>query len=338
MFNHSLNGCNKVRLDGQTVPQLIFAPLKKILKPATKAHIAVICTNVFFASNYSLVKYISPSIVKPYALNLIRVGVSLVLFWLLWLLGKLLPPRSKGQTVRTGAAGIKKEHAGRFFLCALTGIAINQTLFIKGLTMTSTIHASLLILCTPLLITIFAFWILKEKLTIAKALGLALGIGGSVLLILIKENSSQGENYLLGDLFIIINAISYAFYFILVKPLMEEYHPVHVIRWVFTLGFIMIAPFGWQEFREVQWQQFEWSQIASLTFVVIGATFLAYYFNLYGIQQLGAGITGSYIYTQPVFAALIAIFVLHEPLTLQKLIAGILISAGVFLVSLKSSS
>src|SRR5205085_11184041 len=140
--------------------------------------------------------------------NLVRVGVSVLLFWLVWLIGR---------TVRTGMKtepGIKKEHWLRFILCSLTGIVINQILFIKGLILTSTIHASLLILCTPIIITIFAFWILKEKLTVVKIVGLIAGIGGSVLLILAKENSVHAENYLLGDLFIIINAISYAFYFI----------------------------------------------------------------------------------------------------------------------------
>ncbi len=235
-------------------------------------------------------------------------------------------------------AGIQKKHWFRFFLCGLTGVAINQMLFIKGLTMTSAIHASLLILCTPLLITIFAFWMLKEKITIAKALGLALGIGGSVLLIMAKENTSQSENYFLGDILIIINAISYAVYFILVKPLMNIYHPIHIIRWVFTFGFIMIVPFSWTQFTDVQWQQFEWPHIGALIYIVIAGTFLAYYFNVYGIQHLGAGVTGSYIYTQPVFAAIIAAFVLHEPLTVQKIFSGVMIFAGVFLVSLKKLS
>ncbi len=290
------------------------------MKPVTKAHIGVLCTNLFFASNYSMVKYISPSLVKPFALNVFRVAISLVLFWLLWVMGK-------------NKAGIRKEDIGRFLLCGLTGIAINQTLFIKGLTLTSPIHASLLILCTPLLITIIAFWVLKEKMTIVKASGLALGIGGSVVLIMAKENTGQANNYLTGDLLIVLNAISYAFYFILVKPLMEKYSPIHVVRWVFTLGFVMILPFGWVQFSQIQWQQFEWSHIASLGFIVIAGTFLAYYFNVYGIQHIGAGATGSYIYTQPVFAAVIAILFFHENLTAQKILAGVMIFGGVFLVS-----
>ena len=70
--------------------------------------------------------------------------------------------------------------------------------------------------------------------------------------------------------------------------------------------------------------------------IVFCGTFLAYSFNVFGIKHLGAGITGSYIYTQPVFAAIIAILFLHEQFTWEKLLAGILIFGGVFLVSQKT--
>ena len=269
--------------------------------------------------------------VKPYALNVLRVGVSLFLFWAAWVAGRYLPNRPAGK------AGIQKKDIGRFFLCALTGVAINQNLFIKGLTMTSTIHASLLMLCTPLLITLLAFWILKEKVTVGKALGIALGLGGAALLIISKDPNAPHTGSLKGDLFIILNAIAYTFYFILVKPLMNKYPPVHVVRWVFTIGFVMVLPFGWQQFNGIQWPGFTLLHVAALTFIVVAGTFLAYYFTVFGLQHLGAGITGSYIYTQPVFTTVIAILFLNETLTIQKIIAGLLIFTGVFLVSFRKT-
>ena len=295
------------------------------MKPETKAHIAVLSTNLFFAINFSLVKYVSPALVKPYAINVLRAGISLILFWLLWTMSDIKPH-------------IKREHWPRFFLCGLTGIAINQTFFIKGLTYTSAIHASLLILLTPLLISIFAFWVLKEKFTVAKAIGIALGIGGAALLILSKEQSASASNYLLGDMLIVINAISYTIYFIIVKPLMAEYPPLHVVRWVFTFGFLMILPFGWNEFISIPWEKLEWSHYGALLFTVIAGTFLGYFFNIYGIQHLGAGLTGAYIYTQPVFAAIIAVIFFNEHLTPAKIAAGAMIFLGVFLVSFKKDS
>ena len=295
--------------------------LPPIVNTRTKAHLAVLGTNIFFAANFSLVKYIAPAVVKPFALNLLRVGISLLFFWGAWLLGK-------------ERKGIRRAHLGRFVLCGLTGVAINQMLFIKGLTLTTTIHAALLMLVTPLLISIFALWLLKEALTPYKVLGLALGVGGSVILILQKEsNTAVAPNYLLGDVLIIINAISYTVYFMLVKPLMAQYTTLQVIRWVFTFGFFMILPFGWGELTQVAWPQFAWSHWVALGAVVLTGTFLAYLFNAFGIQHLGAGVTGAYIYTQPFFAVLIATVFLSEALTGPKLLAGLCIFAGVYLVS-----
>jgi drug/metabolite transporter (DMT)-like permease len=165
--------------------------------------------------------------------------------------------------------------------------------------------------------------------------GLAMGISGALVLILAKDSSGNAENVLLGDLFIIINAVSYTFYFILVKPLMQKYEAVVILRWVFTLGFIFVVPFGWIEFRQIPWGIFNAVDYTSMALIVITGTFLAYLFNLYGIKTLGASIAGFYIYTQPVFAALIAMLFLHEHLAMYKLIAALLIFSGVYLVNVK---
>jgi drug/metabolite transporter (DMT)-like permease len=288
------------------------------LRATTKAHIAVLLTNFFFATNLSLVKHISPSLIGPFGVNLFRVGITLILFWLLWVFSKQ-------------EAGIDKKDIPRFVACALTGVVINQMLFVKGLTITSTLHAALLMLTTPLLISVLALWWLKERFTIQKALGLLLGIGGAMLLILSRDTS--GVASVQGDLLILVNAISYAIYFSMVKPLTNRYSPLHVIRWVFTFGFIMIVPFSWQDAVEAHWQTAAISQWLALGSVVLCGTFLTYSFNSYSLKHLGAATTGSYIYTQPLFAALIAALFLQEGFSIEKTLAGTLIFGGVYLGS-----
>lgn len=287
-----------------------------------KAHVAVLLTNLFFSANYILVKLISPKPIGPFAINMARVSITLILFWIVWL-------------VRKTPAGIAKKDWGRFILCAITGIAANQMLFIKGLTLTSSIHAALLMLITPIVVMLAALWVLKERFTAYKAAGLFLGVSGAVFLILQREGSAGASGYLLGDAFIILNAISYAVYFILAKPLMQRYSALHVIRWIFTIGFFMMLPFCWSQTVQVSWSLLSGQQVAALFFIAIAGTFLAYYFNAYGLAKLGASITGSYIYTQPVFVGIIAVFVLGESITAQKITAALLIFAGVFLVNVK---
>lgn len=214
------------------------------LKANTKAHLALLGTNIFFAVNFSTIKYLmSEGYTKPFALNLIRVGATALLLWFLFI---FKPVKSF----------IKKEDFGRLALCALTGIAVNQLLFVKGLSYTYPIHASLLMLSTPILITFLAAWLLKEKLNTFKIAGLILGIAGAFVLITSKAPSPPGTNVLLGDTLILMNAIAYTFYIILVKPLMHKYNPVVIIRSIFTIGFFMMLPFCWQEFTEIQWGTF----------------------------------------------------------------------------------
>lgn len=281
----------------------------------------MIFTNIFFAINLSAVKHLTNNhLVQAFGLNVVRVGISVLLFWALYLL-------------RPVSIKIEKSDRMRLFLCAVAGIAINQLLFIKGLSLTYPIHAALLLLITPILIVFIAAWILKERLGLLKVIGLALGISGALVLVLAKDSSGSGDNVLLGDLFIIINAISYTIYFIIVKPLMVKYNAVVVLRWVFTIGLVLVLPFGWVEFTEIPWERYTGVDFTSMGLIVITGTFLAYLFNLYGIKILGPSVAGFYIYTQPVFAALIAMFFLHEQLALYKVIAAILIFSGVFLAN-----
>ncbi|MEP7238677.1 MAG: DMT family transporter [Ferruginibacter sp.] len=285
------------------------------------AHIALIFTNIFFAINISAVKHLTNNnLVQAFGLNIVRIGVSVLLFWVLYLF--------KPVSIK-----IEKQDRMRLFLCAVAGIAINQLFFIKGLSLTYPIHAALLLLITPILIVFIAAWVLKERLGFLKIAGLALGISGALVLILAKDGSGNGDNVLLGDLFIIINAISYTIYFIIVKPLMLKYNAVVILTWIFTIGLILVLPFGWIEFTQIPWQLYTAIDFTSMALIVLTGTFLAYLFNLYGIKFLGASVAGFYIYTQPVFAALIAMLFLHEHLATYKILAAMLIFSGVYLAN-----
>jgi drug/metabolite transporter (DMT)-like permease len=285
-----------------------------------KAHIGILLANLFFAINISAVKHLTTNnYIQPFAINILRVDISAILFWC------LLP------FAQNKVASIEKKDIGKFILCALCGIALNQTFFIKGLSLTLPTHAALLLLITPILISLAAVYLLKEKLSIQKIIGLVLGIAGATILITAKQSGTSAKNIIWGDVLIILNAIVYAGYFILVKPLMQQYNPVHVIRWVFSIGFFMVLPLGFNELTAISFSSFSNIEWICISLVVITGTFFAYLFNIYGIKILGAATTGAYIYTQPVFAAIIAAVFLHDKLDLYKIIAAVLIFTGVFL-------
>lgn len=256
---------------------------------------------------------------KPFGLNVLRVLVTTSLLWAMLLFDKNKQP-------------LLKKDIGRFILAGLTGVAINQLMFIKGLSMTYSIHAALLMLCTPLLITITAFIFLKEKIGWITIMGLSIGISGAVLLISTKENSGSGSDVLFGDVLIALNAMSYAVYFVIAKPLMQRYSPLQVLTWAFTFGSIFIIPVGWTQFIATPWSQFTLIDYTAIGAVVLLATFLAYLLTIYGLQHLPASSTGSYIYLQPIFATIVSILFLNEHISWVKIISAILIFGGVYLV------
>ena len=288
-----------------------------------KAFSAALGANLIFGSSYTAVKYITPQYIHPFALNFVRVAVTLTLFWILFLF-------------KPGKIKFDKKDLPRFAICALTGIVINQLFFIKGVSLTTVIHSSLLSLGSPIFITIIAAFLLKEKFTFLKGLGLACGIGGASILVLMKDHTGAvASNMVLGDILVLINAISYAFYLVLVRPLMAKYSGIQVLRWIFTIGALGILPIGFPYMLEASWSSFDMSHWLVLGYVAVFATFVAYLLTVKSIALIGSSATGAFIYTQPVFAAIFAMLFAGEYFTLYKVMAAALIFTGVYLVNKK---
>lgn len=288
------------------------------MKTPLTAHLALLFTNFFFAVNYSAIKFFTlHNIAGPFGINILRVGISVILFWMLFLFKK---EKQK----------IEKTDLLKLFICSAVAIGGNQMLSIKGLSYTSPLHASLLSLISPILVTLLASFVLHERLSSLKIIGLALALSGAVLLLGGKA-TSLGDNFILGDVLVIISAISYAFYFILVKPLMQKYSPLVVTRWIFTFGLILIWPFCISELSDIRFSGFSNQEWLILFLIVVPGTFFAYIFNVYGIKVLNASVAGAYIYTQPLLAGAIAAVFLGESITIHKIFAAVLIFAGLYL-------
>jgi drug/metabolite transporter (DMT)-like permease len=106
-----------------------------------------------------------------------------------------------------------------------------------------------------------------------------------------------------------------------------------VTLYSFFFGFFMVLPFAYSEFSEVQFSilpDYIWGVLA---FVTIGSTFLTYVLNAYALRHADSGLVGSYIYLQPVMAAIIAISSGKDTLSMDKILSMLLISFGVYLAS-----
>ncbi len=291
-------------------------------KPSTfLAHLAAIGANLIYAANYVIAKEVTPVFIKPLGLVLIRVWVALFMFWIV----HSLFVREK----------VERKDFFKLALASIFGIAINQMMFIKGLSMTSPINASLLMITTPIIVLVLAFFLINEKLGLGKILGIALGALGAALIVLSNNSTGANDGNLTGDLFIVINAASYALYFVLIKPLLNKYHPITIVKWIFTFGALIVLPFGWTQFNTIDWAAMPRYVYYATAYVVIATTFFAYLLNSIGLKKLNASVVGAYIYTQPIIASAIAVFLGKGVLTPEKLGSAVLIFAGVYLVSVR---
>ena len=259
--------------------------------------------------------------VKPFGFVLLRVAGATLLFWLM----SLFLPNEK----------IDKKDFFQLFLASVFGVFINMLLFLNGLEFTTPIHASTIMTITPIVILILSVFMLKERITSLKILGVIIGFIGALILTLYGQSARAADNILLGNLMIFLNAVSYSVYVILIKKLTAKYHPFTFIKWLFLFGLILVTPFGFSEVQEIQWQSFTPYVTFSVIFVVVGATFGTYLLNPLAISRLKASTVGIFIYLQPVIAGLFAILNGVDFVDTIKISAMLLIFLGVYFVSKK---
>lgn len=292
------------------------------------AHLALGAVGLIYGVNYVVAKSIMPDPIPPTAFILIRVVGALILFYTIRLF-----IREK----------IERKDMLRLMICGITGVAVNQLMFFKGLSITSPINASVIMTSNPIIVMIIASFALHNPMSKRKFAGVFFGAIGAIALILLSGSDQSNMSSSLGDLFILINAISYAIYLVLVKPLMAKYKPITVITWVFTFGLIFVIPFGIKPLTEIDWSVFTKWQIFSVLYVVIATTFLAYLLNIYALSIVQPTISSAYIYLQPLFAIL-AGFVFAGILGMnysadfdwKKIVCTGFIFLGIYLVSFNS--
>ena len=285
------------------------------------AFLLAFLASLIYGVSFTVAKDVMPFYIKPFGFILIRVFGATVLFWI-------------------AGVFVKKEKIVvndflRIFLASIFGIALNMLAFFKGLSMTSPINASVIMVTSPIIVLSFAAIFLNEKATKKKLAGIFIGMAGAALLILYGQTFYLGDSEVLGNFLVMVNATSYALYLILIKNLSKKYHPLTFAKWLYLFGFILIIPFGLQEFKEVNWSNIPQNALYSIAFITVFTTFLTYLFNLLAIRKLKPTTLSIFIYLQPVIASTYALIVGSDSLNFIKIMATILIFIGVFLVTRK---
>lgn len=279
-------------------------------------HIALFLANTIYAINYLFAKDVMPEYITPTGFILLRVFSGAVIFFL----------------IHSFFIKEKLDRQDILYLltCALFGIVINMLCFFEGLNITTPINASLIMITTPLIVYLLSLFFNKEQYYSRRLIGVILGLFGAVLLI--TEGNFDFRLNNLGDLLVFFNAISYAIYLILIKSMMQKYHPITVLKNLFLLGLVILIPLGGNDFFNIDFLSMPMEIVFKILFVLLFTTCVAYFLNIYAISKVRASTVAFYIYLQPLLATILAVMIRKDILTDIKLISAFFIFLGVYFV------
>lgn len=278
--------------------------------------------SLFYGVNYSVLKIIVPEYVGPYGFIVFRVLVATAIFWVFHSFNR--------EKINW------KEDGLTLALCGLTGVAINQLLFYKGISLTSAVNGSIIMTLTPVLVLIWASILIGEKITRTKILGVILGLIGAII-ILYQPDALLTTGDWRGDILVLINGASYACYLVLVKPLMKKYKPMTVVTWVFTIAILFVVPVGFSQAAAVDISALPPKVWWSMAYAIIIVTVVVYFLNAWTLVKVNSSVVGAFIYLQPIFATMTAILFFGEIFLIKHLLAATFVFIGVYLVTKKPS-
>ena len=288
------------------------------------ALIAAIVATSIFGFNHTIAKELMPNVLSPNALLYSRVLGAAICFWFVSLFTK----RQK----------VELKDFKLIIICAIFGMGLNMITALNGLYNSTPINSSIITTLAPIFIFLISVILLKEKISKRKYAGVFIGFIGTLTLILLNEKSFENApNINLGNFYLFINSISYALYFVLVKPLTEKYNMITIMKWLFLFSIFINMPFGLVEFMQVEWVEINHTSFIKIFYVVFCTTFLVYLLNLYALKNLKATTVGMFIYLQPVIGILFAIYRGADKLTIPDISSVLLVFAGVYLVSKKTT-
>ena len=293
------------------------------MKNTTLGFLAALGATVIYGLNHTIAKNVMPVYISPFGFILLRVLGAAILFWI--------------ASIFVKHERIERKDWPRLIACSFLGMVINMLAFFKGLELSTPVNSSVIITISPIIVFIFSAILLKEKIKLIRSAGILFGFVGALILVLYTAKTGlNAPNIPLGNILFIVNSFAYGLYLVLVKPLIEKYNVINLLKWLFLLAIFMNFPVTVDEFSIVDWTNLPIKEaILPMVFVVVGTTFCTYLFNAYALRTLSPSTVSSFIYLQPIVGIIYAVSTKSDSLSLVSVIGMILIFIGIYLVTKK---
>jgi drug/metabolite transporter (DMT)-like permease len=234
-----------------------------------------------------------------------------------------------GIVVRNDAP-LSRDDSRRVFIWAILGVAINATLFLVGLSLTTVAVSAVLITAIPVFTLALAIALGVERASAMRVFGIALAAAGA-LLVVGGESLHGSRSSFIGALLIVMNCFSYALYLVLSKPHMARLSPRRVVARMFAVGSILLLPICAYSLWHEPWSRISPRAWIVLAIVVAGPTVTAYLLQAWALRHADSSAVAAYTYVQPVLASFLGAIFLGEPVRGIVVLAAVMIFAGVWL-------
>ncbi len=274
-------------------------------------HLLIVASALMWGSSFPLIK-VTLDYVNPYfftAMRMLIAGVIGLVF-----------------VVAFSHVAIFKEKA----IWILAGLnALGYGLQHVGMQFTLASESSLLINVNVIFVAILAAYLLGEKITVWKALALALGVGGILILTTGGDLSFFASEKLLGQGVLIASGFSWAVFIVLMKRLLDTHGIVDVSMAVVAETALILSPLlafypsagialeGW----------------AGILYLGVVCTVLALFVYLAGLRRVGATTSSILLTAEVLFAIVLSVLFLSEQITAPLLLGGLLVLLAIILVS-----
>jgi drug/metabolite transporter (DMT)-like permease len=283
---------------------------------------------LFWGSSFVVVEMALREGLSPIAIATFRFLIAGGLF----LTVALIERRKRNYRLLVG----KKEFPA-LLLLALTGVTFFFIVQYTGIQMAGpSIAAILVCLLSPILITVLSAMMFKEHLTKKQASGVGIaGLGTFVVVAGGTMSFSGDQRLLLGSLILLATPILWAMYNLLGKKMIDRYDPFLVTVYVNALGGLCLIPFSLADNSFYQIFTISMNGWAAILFLAVTCSLFGYYIWLYVMKQVGAAITSSFLFAEPLITAVFAMIFAGDRLGAFVPGGAILIFVGVYLVTRK---
>ncbi len=291
-----------------------------------KGHLACFSAYAIFGFNIIVCKdLMSGELLSPLGVYCLRSIGACLMFWLL----SLFLPREK----------VERRDLPKIVGASAVGFLLTQLTFLMAIRDITPVDCSIVGSMTPIYTMLIAAVVLREPLSVMKCGGVALSFLGVIYLILSGyHGQSEIHTSVKGVVLQVINSISFAVYLGVFRPVISKYSVVTFMKWVFLFSVLMSLPLAGGELAGFDWNRFRGAYAWEMSFLVILATFTAYFLIPVGQKLLRPTLVSMYSYVQPIIAVGVSVAIGMDSLTIAKILAALAVVGGVILVNRSKSA